>query len=324
MDCIVCRKEITEDINVYDMPTCRRCQRKMFLKFKEENGVHMAIYFMCGMNNVVCVPKLAIDLQGTDVWFKYLDKLCEAQRIGEGFFEGTTNFRMIFGRKLTETDFAKYVAAEEAEKSKLPGTEEQRQKWGVEDDFTTEAYNEFDRQYNIKISSYSGVTVTDQMEDTIRKVCVWNWRINQYLKQNDVENAKKLLAMVETVLSSEQMRKKDEKPQEQFTIDAQISALEKAGFVEQGKFKGLEDTAKAIRELLKTPKSDFPLDAVDQMILINQNAFRANAELALENYLPEEQRIEDEWEEFPNTESEDYEERKKFIGLLSIDKKGDN
>lgn len=323
MNCIICGKEITQETNIYDLPSCKNCQKKMYMRFKEANGLHMAIYFMCGMNNVPCVPKFAADLKGRDVWFSYLDILAEKNRISDSFFDGTTNFRLIFGRKLTETDFSKYIAAEEAEKSKLPGTEEQRETWGIEEEFTTEAYNEFDRQYKIKISAYSGMTITDQMEETIRKVCVWNWRINQYLKQNDVESAKKLLAMVETVLSSEQMRKKDEKPQEQFTIDAQITALEKAGFAEQGMFKNLEETAKAIRELLKTPKSDFPLDAIDQMILINQNAFRANAELALENYLPEEQRIDDEWNEFPNEESEEYEERQKYIGLLSIDKKGD-
>lgn len=323
MNCICCGNEINIDTKVYDLPTCRECQKKMFRRFKEDNGAHMAIYFMCGMNNVPCVPKLAADLKGKDIWFQYLDLLAENDRIDEGFWSAVTNFRMIFGRKLTEETFAKYIAAEEAERAKLPGTEEQREMWGIDDEFTSEVYDELDRQYKIKIAAYSGMTVTEQMDETIRKVCIWNWRINQYLKIGDVSNAQKLLQMVETVLSSEQMRKKDEKPMERFSMDAQVNALEQSGFMEQGMFKNLDDTAKAIRKLLKTKKSDFPLDAVDQTILINQNAFRANADLALMNYLPEEQRVEDEWEEFPADENEEYKERKKYIGLLSIDKKGD-
>ena len=110
MNCICCGNEINIDTKVYDLPTCRECQKKMFRRFKEDNGAHMAIYFMCGMNNVPCVPKLAADLKGKDIWFQYLDLLAENDRIDEGFWSAVTNFRMIFGRKLTEETFAKYCA----------------------------------------------------------------------------------------------------------------------------------------------------------------------------------------------------------------------
>ena len=104
----------------------------------------MAIFMACAAFSIPCEPLVCpIDLTNYegDKWARYIELLEENGKLKSGnrvrtFFDGETNIRMIFGRELSEKNFARYIAAEQERIESLEGTETQRERWGVADKYT--------------------------------------------------------------------------------------------------------------------------------------------------------------------------------------------
>lgn len=346
--CIFCGEKLTEDNSFIALTEsgatlpcicCLNCQAKDFQRFEQDSGSHLALYFNCLKYDLPCFPLLVPPNFGSKeflsneapdgCWIWYITMLLEKEKLVRNgkfftFSSGITNMLRIFGKDFTEKDFAKYVRFEQERLEKLEGTEAQREKWGTDDlwvDFnmTSEVYDELDRQYENRVSSYKGQSITPQMDDTLVKVCKWNLVINHLFKKGEIKAAKDVQTMVDSVLAAEQMRKKDEKPVEGYRIDAQIKALEDRGLLEDGKFLNLKDTIRTLRDsFVKSRKYDYSLDVADQMIFDFYNNMRANADLFMTGELPEELLAIDEYGEFQTEPSEEETERKKFADLLPI------
>lgn len=326
--CNICGAELNSENTVGVSGTCFSCQSDMFLKLEEANGTHMAIFLMCGMNNIPCeptvIPKGLVEKKDIDRWEAYLDALSDSGKWEDGenirtFTDGVCDLRMIFGRELTEKDFAKYIEMEKDRLEHLPGTVEQRKMWGEDSNYTTEDYNELDRQYKNRLASFRGVTVTDQMDDTLHKISEWNLLISKFVKAGNIKAAKDLQSMVETALASEQMRKKDEKPVEELRIDALVDAMEKMGLMENGQFLTFEETKKALQDnFVKSKKYDYSVDVADQVIFLIYNAMMANADLPMLTDLPEDMQVVDEYGEFEEEETESEKENKRYANLTKI------
>lgn len=309
---------------------CIDCEEKYFEKLAEAEGRSLALFHCCAAFNVPCKPLV---LEDTDFrtckepWILYVDRLAETgqDRTTDKvltFFDGETNILRIFGERFTERDFAKYIQYERDRIKRLPGTPEQRAKWGEQEGYTTKTYNELDRLYEARASSYAGQTITPQMRLTLVRVAKWDYDIDRCVAEGRITEAKGLQSMVETALSSEQMRKKDEKPIENFRFDSQIVALQKMGLYEQGKFLNVEDTIKVIQEnFLCRKKYPYSLDVADQIVLDIYNTMRANADQMTEIELPENLKQEDINGEFEPQETEAEIERRQYAGLIKQDKR---
>lgn len=155
------------------------------------------------------------------------------------------------------------------------------------------------------------------MQDTLIKVCKWNVCIDFLVSNGEMQAAKQLTEMVEKNLASEQMRKSDEKPVENFRPDAWIAAFKKKGYMDEKGFVTKERILEIIISELRRKKYPVSVDAIHQLLLNIINNARKNADLPSFTILPEEYRIKD-TSEFENTETEAEKAAKKDCGLTKV------
>ena len=327
--CVICGSELAEDTRFGKSLSCVSCQSKTFLRLEETNGTHFAIFLNCGMHNIPCEPSLVpIEIVNSqeDKWEEYLSILRENgyEENEKTFFDGVKDVRKIFGRNLTESDFSRYIAAEKDRISSLPGTEEQRERWGkgelIQDiPFTDSIYDELDSQLKMWKERYKGQTVTPQLESSIITICKRNMMVDYLLKSANYADAAKVQKMVDDLMASEQMRKKDEKPIENLRMDALVDAMERFGLMENGQLLTYDELVPALRDnFVKSPKYRHSIDAADQMILDYYNNFHQNADMPLVSELPAEMEIVDEYGEFLEEETEEEKKRKRYAGLTKV------
>lgn len=304
---------------------CDMCEEEVFTQLKEQHGLHLALYYACLKFDVPCEPTVVpTDADNQYSWGEYLDALGEHGKYEMNgnprcFNDGVYNIFRIFGQGMTEKDFAKHVQYEQAKQEKLAGTPEQRERWGVKIGFTNADYDELDRLYNTRLASYKGVTITPQMEYTLRQVSLWTCTMNAYVESGNIAGAKNLQVMCDTALGSESMRKKDEKPLENFRVDALIKAMEDDGIMNDGGFVGYTEMLDNIgKSFLKKRKYDYTIDVCDQMIHSIVNTMRKNAGEEPLDELTDDMLVEDEFGEFAEEESVDEKKRKKYANLVPL------
>lgn len=334
--CSFCGKEKEEEA-FYDRPNglshyCIECEETIYERLSERIGAYMGLFSACCSLNV---PFFAEVLPGVeefcameDRWVWYNDQI--ADRIhGEdgrilGFFDGETNILRIFGKNLTKADVADYIKYTRQAEADKPGTKEQRERWGTEAlakglEPTNAIYNELDRQYEIWLGRYRGQTITPQLADSIIKICRWNMVAEYLIREGEYLSAQKVQKMVDDLMASEQMRKKDEKPLEGMRMDALVMAFEKLGAMEQNQFKSFPEIVRIFWErFFKHKKYDYSVDAADHMIFDYYNNLRMNADQPVVSVLPHDLKLEDELGEFAEEVSEDEEKRARFAGLTTV------
>lgn len=338
--CLRCGKELTDDnthkaesetgLSVY----CTDCEERVYSKFENSNGAHLALYLNCARFDVPCEPNFVPEDFGTDEfdkknknpWKTYVRIVEAIPKYSENkkkfsFESGQTSILHIFGKNMDKTDFSAYVR-NERERAATKGTVEQIEKWGKNRlhknlPMTAEMYNELDRQYYNRVQAYAGQTITPTMEDTLVKVCKWNICIDYLVSVGEMTGAKQLTEMVEKVLASEQMRKVDEKPMGNFRPDAWVQAFIKKGYMTDKGFVSKEKMIEIIIKELRRRKYNTSVDAVHQLMLNIINNARKNSDLPVLSMLPEEYKIEDDTE-FLKQESADEIEAKKYCGLTKV------
>lgn len=329
--CSICGKPLTDENSRENAYTCLDCENKRFKQLEEANGTSIALFLMCGMVNLplepLILPYKFAEKEGNK-WEVYCNLLKEKGKLEKngklrGFNNGVCDIREIFGSKMSYTDFSAYVEAQQELIAEQEGTEEQREQWGIRPlwqnlDLTTELYNELDRRFDAKISRYKGITIDEVLSDTLKKLCRLELVQEYLISIGDVTSFDKIQKSIDSIQAAEQLRKKDEKPIENFKIDAQIKALEDAGLVEDGKFFDFDTTRKKLLNLAKSTKYNYPLDMVDQMIFGIKNNMMANANALMATELSPDLVFEDTNNEFEKEESEDYLEKTKFIGSVKV------
>lgn len=310
-------------------PICVDCQEDYYDNLASKEGHYLALFHLCAAINVPCLPAI---LEGVDLvaektpWILYLNKLQEKKKNivrnrVQTFFDGETNILRIFGREMTEKDFGKAILAEHAKVKDMVGLPEQHEKWGdgpPKNLYTARDFNDLDRMYDNRMASYSGQTITPQMEDVIKNVCVYDLEAQRAVNAGNAKKAKELYDIIDKLLASELLRKKDEKPVEAYSLDSQVVALERAGLMEKGKFPALEPMQQALLRLLQRKKYGYSIDVADHSLEAIHNTMRKNADLFIPLELPEELKMEDEFGEFEPEETEEERENKRFAGMVSI------
>lgn len=329
--CQICGAELDEDNTVGSSLVCIDCQCKQFNRIEEENGTHLAIFICCAAFNIPCIPGVCpaeILQEKENHWGIYVEELYKSGKLFSGdkaktFFSGVCDIRKVFGRDLSEKDFARYIAAEQAKIEKLVGTSEQRARWGAEDlckdyPMTQAMYDELDEKYDLWMERYKGVS-SPQLEQNIITICKRNMLSEYLLRTGDYTGAKTVQKMVDDLMSSEQMRKKDEKPVESLRIDALVTALENAGLMESGDLLPYDELIEALRDnFIKVPKYDYSLDVVDQVIADIYNSMRANADQEIVTEIPSSLKPVDAYGEFASKPTEEERKKMRFAGLTPV------
>lgn len=311
---------------------CIDCEQKYFDELASVEGRSLALFHCCAAFNVPCKP---IVLADTDFesneasWILYIDCLAEAGEDRKDdevltFFDGETDLLRVFGRNFTEKDLAAYIKNERAKLDRIAGTAEQRTRWGEREEgeakeATEKRYAELDRLYAARASAYSGQTITPQMKITLIKVAKWDFEIDRLIQRGKYTDAKALQTMVDNVLSSEQMRKKDEKPVEGYELMSQVFTLERAGLMEDGKFLPIDKLQEVLfKRFIKGKKYDYSIDVCDAVIERVWSTMRANADAYMPDELPSDLDIEDKFDEFADEETDEEREHKRFTNTTNI------
>ena len=307
---------------------CTLCEQGIYDKIAESVGYHLALYAMCLSTNTPFFPLiLPQDLEEyvniPQKWIHYNSLLDEKNyREKDGrmltFFDGATNILQVFGRKLSQPDTARFVEAEIAKAASRPGTEEQRERWGEEDGYTTEDYNALDRMYHNRASNFKGQTITDQMRYTLEEVAKWSLLADKLRREKDTRGAMDALKAIDNLLASECLRKKDEKPVENFRPDAWIDAFEKSGLVKDGDFLPMKEMQDALLKVMRGKGYDQTLDAAYQLEMNIINNARRNEDKPVLYELPEDMEIKDGFGEFAKKESAEEKDAKKYAQLTKV------
>lgn len=336
--CDMCGAEKT-DGEFYDRPTglshyCIECEQNLYDRLSENSGVgaYIGLFATCASLNVPFwpekLPKVTEFLAMDDRWVWYNEAIAEEVHgengLVRGFFDGETNILRIFGTGLSQKDTAKFIEVTQAHESAKPGTREQRERWGEDElcekvKMTDKIYAELDRQYENWCGRYKGQTITPQLADSIVKICRWNMVTEHLVRVGEYVSAQKVQKMVDDLMASEQMRKKDERPIENFRFDACVDALEHAGLMENNGFKTFEGTLEAFADHFLTKKKyAYTGDVLDQVIADIYNNARLNADLPPEDTLPGDLEPHDDFGELAEEATEDEIEQMRYAGATKI------
>lgn len=307
---------------------CVECESRIYSRFAQTQGKYHALLSACSAFNTPLKPLLldGVNLdEEPDAWLTYATLLAESgqdRKNGKllGFADGVTTLWGLFGNDLSQKDFVKRIAAEKDKIAKTPGTELQRERWGVSKFYSTQSdYDELDRILEARLSSYQGQDLTPQALCILENVAKWTFQIDKLIEKGNFAGAKALNDMIDKNLASENLRLKDGKQTENLKFDMLVDALERKGFMEQGKFKTKDEVIEAIAEhFTHTKKYDYPIDALHQMELKILNTMRGNVDFnALFDLTPDMQ-VEDIYGEFSEEENDEYKRRKKYANLTEI------
>lgn len=307
-------------------PYCTDCQQTYFDALAAKTSPSLALFYCCIAFNAPLDLKAApVGIaEEKDVWKQYIDTLRTSRRgVSEDgapltFFQGLTDISKIFGDDLQKGQFSRMVDLERSAKERKPGTAKQREKWGKgpkEKPYTSEDYDELDRiekAFSGDLLSNGGLS--SKQEYILRDCAQMEYAKQQYIKVGNINMAQKLNNMIQTNLASENLRKKDEKPLDDLRIDSIVDALERKGYMKNGKLLNEQQLLEKLRG--DNPRYPYTKDAADQMLLKIINASRANDGLPEYLTLPAEYEIEDVNGEFAETPSPQEKEAYERLGLL--------
>lgn len=201
-------------------PICISCQQKYYRQLEGTVGASAALYLTCAAFNVPYLSIVAGKLQKTDgadvaPWVTYIRILRESDINGKrwrysDFTEGETK---------AGTDYA--PSADDVSPQAMWG-------YGPEErPYTDEDYRFMQENYDALTENRANVT--EQAVLAIKKICRFELEQRRCIDVGDYTKAKALGDMIKTEKEGEQLRKKDELPQDHVRIDDLVLACERKG-----------------------------------------------------------------------------------------------
>lgn len=316
---------------------CIACESDFFNRLAKTEGRFIGLFHTCAALDIPVKPIVldGIDFESVDEPFMtYINALSgSGQDIKRGkvlgFADGVTSLSNLFGNDLSHKDFAERIRREKEKIAKQVGTEEQRERWGTEMLYrspnpkipalvmTNSVYDELDRIYENRAQELKGQTITPQIEFTLQEVAK-NTVIYSYQRRYGERDADKTWKTIDTMLASESLRKKDEKPIANFTPDAWIDAFEKAGIMKDGQFLPMSEIEQEMIKIMKGNGYPQTLDAAHQFEMnIIKNAAR-NGDQPIPFELPSDMKIDDSLDEFATKETEEEKTARNYSNLTPV------
>ena len=327
---LIYREEIVDEISAKEELLE---YRDFYLRAAEKEGPHMALWYTCIAANVpFVIGDLPEDIKKSTedgVWDAYVTKLIQEGDDKRGardaeWLDGVTDIRWAFGKELTKKDFSAAINAEKERMDRLPGTKQQRKRWGAKGNgkpFDPHDYNRMDELLDAYASDYQSTGLSERQEQTLIQFVKWMYLADKASEEGDSRTAQLYIKNADMIMASNAMRTKDEKPMDGFRFDACIAALEKAGFMRDGHFLNYEDTCRAIWKFVHpegNPRYGYSLDVADQVLLNWENNMRKNSGRPEVYELPPEMKTHDDYGEFLDEETEEEKALKQQMDLSTV------
>jgi hypothetical protein len=285
------------------VPYCNTCMGKWYRQYATIFGYKLALFFCCAMFNLPYKPHLLAEAkerataQKKNELCAYIDTLrardLDGVKIkGEEFLDGVTDINKAFGGEYATLEIDDEMLNAEDYKN---GRVNQVKDWGIGPAKRPYDQNDYDKLDEYYAAFTNGrPNITPQTDLAIKTVCVMQLERQYCLDNGEYGEAKKLGDMIKAEMEGEQLRKKDELPQDRVRLDDIVSACERAGLLE----KSYDDLVDILSKKLFHTKYGYTRDAADQMLLYIVNATRFNEGYAELDRLPDDFAMQDPLGEF--------------------------
>ena len=284
------------------IPYCGKCMERLYKYNSASVGYKLALFMTCCQFSMPYRPELLekakeFDQTGKKPFTGYLLALKDAKadnyRGGyQSFKDGITDITKAFGGEYATLEVDDEMLNDEDYKKGHIG---QVKDWGYGPEdrpYTQEDYDALDKFY--EALTENRVNVTKQIEMAIRNICVMKLEQQYSIFKGEFNEAKRLEDIIKAEMEGEQLRKKDELPQDRVRLDDIVLACERAGLLGLSYDELLEKLATKVFHT----KYGYTRDAADQMLLYIVNATRTNEGYAELDRLPDDFAIQDNLGEF--------------------------
>lgn len=310
---------------------CIDCQEAYFDEIADRISKHLAFFYACIAFNTPFVEE-CIPAEGyAEPWITYLDNLRLKKKdvINDtpiGFFSGITDITRVYGIETEKEDFKLYARMEAKGREARNGTQKQREAWGLgpsqEHQYTDEDYEKLDKYYKAYGARILQGGVDPQQDHALRLCAILRLQMDEALAKGKVDQVQKLNKVIQENLASENLRKKDAKPIEDVRIDSIVDALERHGYMKNGRILPYDKLLDKLRG--DVPRYSYTRDAADQMLLYIINTMQANEGLPEYATLPPDIHIKDEHGEFAEEPNKREKEAYEKLGLLRMQNPKEN
>lgn len=303
-------------------PVCIDCQQKFYTHFVALPGVgyKIAVFFNCLFFNTPYIPEVANNTakysKAKDgVWRGYIAAYRawkKAGNIGTTAADGVTDIRKAFdGQKLTLRVTDDMLTAEDYQSIER----ERKERWG--DGPKEEPYTEGDYEFMEK--NYDALTadrayLSQQAEVAIVRICKWTLEQERCFNRQDYDGAKKIGDLIKAEKEGEQLRKKDELPQDRVRLDDIVQAIERAGL----HIMDYDELCKELANRSFHAPYPYTRDAADQMLLHIRNCTAWNEDREEVDRLPDDFAVEDTLGEFAETPDEKEKQIYRDLDILPL------
>lgn len=302
-------------------PWCLKCQPKVYDHRAALVGFKLAM-FLCALEfNMPYIPSLFDEIkkyrkEGVNEWQAYTVVLAKhGHHKGDkmsGFFDGVTDIRKAFSGDM---ETLQIDDDDDGERSPL-SKEARLASWG--DGPNSSPYTKADREFLEE--RYADLTenrayISKQTDATIRQICEYHLLARRAVYSEDFDTAKKINTMIKELMESEQLRKKDELPQDITRLDDIVLACERAGL----HIMDYEELCKELANYAFHKPYPYTRDVADQMILQIRNTTAWNEGVAEVASLPPQFRVTDELGEFATEPDEQEKKMYKELELVRMD-----
>lgn len=304
-------------------PFCSSCQQKIYSYLVALPGVgyKLALFLACLFFNVPYLPEVVANTDqfakiGRGKWKGYLMALRAWHRDGHTEAtarEGVTDIRKAFDGEMATLHVSDDMLSAEDYRS-LERIRKGR--WGdgpTDAPYSQEDYETMDRNYDALTADRA--YISQQAEVAIVRICKWTLEQERCFNKQDYDSAKKIGDLIKAEKEGEQLRKKDELPQDRVRLDDIVQAVERAGL-------HIMDYDELCKELAtKAFHAPYPYwrDAADQMLLAIRNCTAWNEGQEEVDRLPDAYAIQDTLGEFAAENDEKGQQIYRDLGIVPLD-----
>ena len=329
--CWHCRRELTDKnswmpTNGFDRgaPTCYcvTCQNTFFLQLAKEVGTDLAYFFCCVKFDVPYSPrqisqsnkyKREYGLWGGYITALRAEKWHDRNGVWSGFADGQVNIKTAFKE-------LKDLGAESVEELKERVERDRNDNiefWGKTsgpngEKYTDDDYIALNRVWDAMTEGRSGISTQSQI--AIQDIAKWTLERDKLMAAKEFDDAKKVDAMIEKLKESEQLRKKDELPQDRARLDDIVRAVERAGL----NMMNYEELCRQLSTYMFHSPYGYTRDAADQMLLLIRNCTANNEGVPEVDMLEQEYAIIDNLGEFAPAVDDKEKETYRDLGITPL------
>lgn len=334
INCCVCGRELDkskawempEKLGGGTVPYCTECMQKCYNYVASVVGYKLAMFICAVMFNVPYLPELFDKAKefssNKGVWRGYMIALRKSgydNKLGKflGFRDGITDLKKAFGGEYETLKVDDEMLSDE---EYAAGHKAQTEMWGYgpeEHPYTQDDYDSLDETYAAITANRPNLG--PQAELAVKKISKWTLEQNRCFYNGDYDGAKRLQDMIKIEMENEQLRKKDELPQDTVRIDDIVQAVERANLP----MYSYDELCKVLANHSFHKPYPYARDAADQMLLYIRNATAWNEGRAEVASLPPEFSIDDFLNEFAPEQDEEEKKIYRELGIVPMDRSGE-